>query len=665
MCGIVGILKSGTSHTRTSELLEYIRAIAHRGPDDEGSLFIRRSTGEFAEFPKNPSTREAQSIPSIDENIAWIDSKEPDLAIGHRRFSIIDTSRDGHQPFWSADGRACVICNGEIYNYLELRDELKRLGHRFHTASDTEVIVEGYRAWGDECFERFNGMWALAIYDFDKQELILCRDRTGERPLYWVKGHDGVYFASEIKALLSGLGDSVHRKVNSEAAHNFLRQAVSDLDTRTFFEGIEQIQAGTIIRIAKDNQISSRRYWRVPAERPSARSAKEIPEYCGELRRLLRDSVSLRLRADVPVNVALSGGLDSSTVVAMASQLRNGDIDSYTVRFEEPEWNEWPFASAVLTRYGTRNMVVDPPHEWIWENFDRFVIAMEEPFHAPDLIPDHVIRRILAARGYRVSLSGIGGDELFAGYDHYRQLRILDLKRNGRAVRAAREILLASDTSPARAGYRLVTSKLNKITGLRNGAVENLYQLALSQHDAQLRELPASCDDRLKSDIEWSLMPYWLRVGDKSSMAIPIEVRYPFLDHRIVEFAMGLPVDWLIRDGWTKWILRKAVEDILPREVVWRRKKMGFPFPIKQWLCNNAERLKALFSQMDNPFLSTRFWSKRLEDAIEFDPWLVWRSLSFELWHRFYIRGLPVHPVVVSGGRVNPRPSELVASTTL
>ena len=649
MCGIVGIVKSINGHTRSSELLDFVRAIAHRGPDDEGCLFIRRPTGYFAEFPKHPSIHQAQPLlSSIEQVITWIDSNQPDLALGHRRFSIIDTTRDGHQPFWSADRRACVICNGEIYNYLELRDELMKLGHQFHTASDTEVIIEAYRAWGHHCFERFNGMWALAIYDFEHQDLILCRDRTGERPLYWARQQHGIYFASEIKALLSVLNNTLPRKVNSEAANNFLRQAVSDLDAGTFFEGIEQIQAATIVRIAKDNRISTQRYWRVPSPRPSARSANDIPEYCGELRRLLSDSVSLRLRADVPVNVALSGGLDSSTVVAMASQLRNGDIDTYTVRFEEPEWNEWPFASAVLAHQRARNMVVDPPQEWVWEYLDPFVAAMEEPFHAPDLMPDHAIRRMLAANGYRVSLSGIGGDELFAGYDHYRQLRIIDLKRNGKRIQAVREVLLASDTSAIRAGCRLVMSKLNKIAGASNSNGESLYSVALLDHHSRLRELPATCDDRLRSDIEWSLMPYWLRAGDKSSMAIPIEVRYPFLDHRLIEFAMRLPVSWLIRDGWTKWILRKSVEGLLPREVVWRKKKMGFPFPIKQWLTENVPDLRLIFANMDNPFLSGGFWRDRLEDAINFDPWFVWRCLSFELWHRYYIRKLPVLPESMS-----------------
>jgi asparagine synthase (glutamine-hydrolysing) len=587
-----------------------------------------------------------EALPSIDQSECWAGANQPDLALGHRRFAIISPTPDGHQPFWDAEQRVCVVFNGELYNYLELRAELEAAGHEFRTATDTEVLVQAYRRWGDRCFEKFNGMWALALYDFDRRELILCRDRTGERPLYWVRWHEAIYFASEIRALLAGNDVTVGRQVHDAAVYNFLYQAVSDLDEHTFFSGVRSIPHGTVVKVGMTGAVEMRRFWRVPEARSPEPGEKAIPKLCEELRELLRNSVAMRLRADVPVNVALSGGMDSSSVVAMAAAVRGSGLDTYTVRFAEKEWNEWPFAAAVAEKYQVRNLVIDPSSDWMWDHLASFMRAMEEPFHAPDLLPDHLIRRLLAARGIKVSLSGIGGDELFAGYEHYRRLRALDLKRNGNVWGAVSELVFASDASPMQGVGRLLQGKwyaMRKRWG-RAGQDDVWSQAFTVSSPPKLRELPQTCEGRLRADIEWSLLPYWLRAGDKSSMAIPIEVRYPFLDHRLIEFAARLPVSYLIRDGWLKWLLRKAMEDLLPTEVVWRRKKMGFPFPIVEWLRSATPGLQAIFAQMDNPYLSRPFWTTQLAEAIQHDPWLVWRVLSFELWHRHFIRDLPVLP---------------------
>ena len=644
MCGITGFLLSRVNQGNV--LREMTKAVAHRGPDDEGYLFVNRSTGQWAEFsgPDSPEVIRI-ALPAIAQSDLWAKEHQPDLALGHRRFAIISPTPDGHQPFWDSAHRVCLSLNGEIYNYLEVRKELEAIGHEFRTGTDTEVLIEAYRAWGDRSFEKLNGMWAVAIYDFDRRELVLCRDRTGERPLYWVRRPDGIYFASEIKALLTLVAE---RETPNDVALNFLHQGVADLDKQTFFRGIESVPIATVVRIGMDGVPTERRYWRAPDDRPerTPTAVASVADLCAELRDLLRDAVRLRLRADVPVNVALSGGMDSSSVVAMAATLRGDGVDTYTVRFAEKQWNEWPFAAAVAERYRVNNLVVDPPSDWMWAYFDRFVQSMEEPFHAPDLLPDHVVRRMLAARGIKVSLSGIGGDEIFAGYEHYRQFRILDLKRSGHRLSALKEIISSTHSTPAKSVMRLVRSRLSAQGEKSQAAARGDFRRRAftSAGSPSLRALPQSCSDRLWADIDWSLLPYWLRAGDKSSMAIPIEVRYPFLDHRLIEFAMRLPLDLLIRDGWMKWLLRKAMEDMLPRDVVWRRQKMGFPFPIVEWLEGAVTELRIVFGEMDNPYLPREFWTEHLAELIRFDPWLVWRALSFEMWHRHFIRGLPVLP---------------------
>lgn len=641
MCGIAGYFITGSSPQNAGLLLRVLSdAIRHRGPDDEGYLFAERRNSQWAQFSGSTSPAEVRdALPSIESAANRLDGCHIDLALAHRRFSIIAPTPDGHQPFLDSTQRIALVFNGEIYNYVEVRDELKGLGHKFRTAGDTEVIIEAYKAWGEHCFERFNGMWAVALYDLDRRELLLCRDRTGERPLYWVRHSEGIFFASEIKALLAAPGVVDVREADDAAAHNFLYQGVADLDCGTFFRGIRSLPIATVVRIDNKGGITERRYWRMPEDR-AADNALPVADLSEELRGLLRDSVRLRLRADVPVNVALSGGMDSSSIVATAAGIKGAGLATYTVRFREREWNEWPFAAMVADRYGVDNFVVDPPEDWVWEHLETFVEAMEEPFHAPDLLPDHVVRKMLAARGIRVSLSGIGGDELFAGYEHYRQLRILDLKREGRRGAALKQLVFASHQTPLEGAVRLVRGKLRTIAG-RDGAEakSEFWHGAFAFSDRSLlRELPVGCAERLYADVDWALLPYWLRAGDKSSMAVPIEVRYPFLDHRLIEFAARLPLNLLIRDGWMKWLLRKSMEGMLPDEVVWRRRKMGFPFPIVEWLRGAAAELRAIFAEMDNPYLVRGFWANRLDDIIGFDPWLVWRALSFELWHRRFVR---------------------------
>ncbi|MBX3280506.1 MAG: asparagine synthase (glutamine-hydrolyzing) [Acidobacteria bacterium] len=651
MCGIAGYFITGSSFQAPEGLLIAMSdAIRHRGPDDEGYLFVRRRTSQCMQFSGDSSPDEVRAaMDSIDEAAGREFIGSADLGLAHRRFSIIAPTPDGHQPFLDAAHRVALIFNGEIYNYVELRDELRALGRVFLTSGDTEVFVQAYLEWGERCFERFNGMWAAALYDFERRRLLLCRDRTGERPLYWVRRPEGIWFASEIRALLAAPGVIEARESDDFAALNFLHQAAADLDRRTFFRGVESLPAAAVVSIDDDGRIAQRIYWRAPAERKEP-ELRPIGDLCEQLRELLRDSVRLRLRADVPVNVALSGGMDSSSVTAMAAGIKGAGLNTYTVRFREREWNEWPYAAMVVERYGVDNFAVDPQDGWVWDYMESFVEVMEEPFHAPDLLPDHAVRRMLAAQGIRVSLSGIGGDEIFAGYEHYRQFRILDLKREGRRGAALRQLVFASHHTPFEGAARLVRGKLRTLAG-RDGAEANseFWHGAFAFSDRSLlRELPTGCEERLYADVDWALLPYWLRAGDKSSMAAPIEVRFPFLDHRLIEFGMRLPVGLLIRGGWMKWILRKAMEDLLPREVTWRRRKMGFPFPIREWLRGATGRLRPIFAGMDNAYLARGFWREHLDEMIEFDPWLVWRALSFELWHRRFVRGLPVLPESVA-----------------
>jgi asparagine synthase (glutamine-hydrolysing) len=637
MCGIFGVFNHGDAAIDPDLVTRAVRALAHRGPDDEGYTFIAGDPGGGTDFagPDSPSSiRLVQRSIGDARDVAAI--RYATAALAHRRFAIISPTPDGHQPFWNEGRTVCVSFNGEIYNYIEVRAELSRLGARFRTQSDTEVLVQAYLEWGDACFERLNGMWAIAIADTRSGELILCRDRCGERPLYVARTEGATLFASEIRALLA-VRDSAPA-ANVDAVARYLDPAMNRLVTgETFFEGVTNIPPATIVRIDRDGSERRRVYWTIPDRATREAEVAPVPELCEELRRLLADAVRIRLRADVPVNAALSGGMDSSTVVAFAARELGDRLQTYTVRFREKGSNEWPFAKRVIDRYNVQSLVVDPPHEWVDRFLPEFVVAMEEPFHAPDLLTDYVVRRVLASRGIRVSLSGLGGDEIFAGYELFRWLHARELARAGSWGGWARELLLASDRGPLRGLPGAVIARARG-RPRRPGPGEAVRDGFTTTRPIGPAQPPVGLSDRLRADFDAWLLPYWLRVGDKGSMAVPIEVRYPLLDHRVVELGFRLPVTYLVRNGWLKWILRKAVSPLLPRAVVWRRRKMGYPFPIKDWMRARTPELRRTFATMDNPFLGRRFWTERLDEAIEAAPYEVWRAYSLELWHRQFIR---------------------------
>ncbi|HEX7052150.1 MAG TPA: asparagine synthase (glutamine-hydrolyzing) [Longimicrobiales bacterium] len=656
MCGIVGILafQDELSASDVAVLPRMADAIAHRGPDGEGYALIASRTGQIHRYASKdspaeirarfPDVRAAQPGPGID------------LGLAHRRFSIIDLSSAAHQPFTDADGRVCLVFNGEIYNYLELRRELEDFGHRFRTASDTEVVVAAFRQWRLGCFSRFNGMWAIALYDAEHCELVLSRDRHGQRPLYLAEANGRLIFGSEIKALLlhPAVADTV--AVEEDKILDYLRYGWRDLDDRTFYKGIRCLAPGTSLVIRSGGQRRTERYWRLPTSRDEAPARRPLRESQMELRALLTDAIALRLRADVPVAFELSGGLDSSSLVALASTAGHR-VHAYTVAFRDPRWDESAYARRVAARHRLDHRTILPDLDSFWSDADQFVALQEEPFHSVNLHTNQSLRRRIRCDGFKVLVAGSAGDELFAGYDEYLFAYLHSLLRGRRSPHALMECarilarlvpavarhyrrrIVADPRALLHAGRRVSRSR----PATAPDPIERWVQpnLASTPHAGQgpphrdLHRLLIANMTRFK-------MPYWLASGDKANMGIPLEPRVPFLDHRVVEFAFRLPLDHLIRGGWTKWLLRKTVEDVLPRSVTWRRVKMGFPFPLARWLAESHANVAAIFRTMDNPYLRQGPILEDQQRLCAVDPALLWRILSLELWHRRMIRGVRI-----------------------
>jgi asparagine synthase (glutamine-hydrolysing) len=633
MCGISGVfLVDGPRPGMASRIHHMTGTIRHRGPDDEGYCLINTRTAAYRLAAGAESVAEIRHTQPL---IGELNQEHFDLALGHRRFAILDLTVGGHQPYFDASRKIGGVFNGLIYNYKEVKAELEANGVAFYTDCDTEVLFKAYGYWGESCFAKFNGTWAVAIYDFKKRELILSRDRLGKKPLYIYRDHTGLYFASEIKAILKVIDTAA--PVNERAVFDYLTGGYRDLSNSTFYEGIESLPPASVLRLNAKGEAVSTKYWELQSRRNAALASAAPSEVAKELRRILEDAVRIRLRADVGIGIELSGGLDSSSVAGLASSVQTSPLSCFTVEYPQTQWNEEPYAREVATRFRMDYHVVRSPERWFWNDVDDFVALHEEPFHSPNLHTQQAVWRLMHDAGIRVILYGAGGDEVFAGYRKeyfYRYLR--DLLKRGEMAAFMKNFVNFSELSApelvAKAWQQFLPKSNGSALLIRNALNNGLTNLPMLAPNGSTTEA------QLYLNMTELKMPYWLLSNDKNSLAIPVEVRAPLLDYRLVEFAFQLPVNFLIRDGWLKWILRQAVDDLLPPTITWRRKKMGYPFPLQDWLRDSMGIIDTLMANSDNPYLNHRCVRENLGLWIAQQPEMVWRILSLELWHRRFIR---------------------------
>ncbi|NJK40813.1 MAG: asparagine synthase (glutamine-hydrolyzing) [Acaryochloridaceae cyanobacterium SU_2_1] len=576
MCGISGYLLRQHLERSAERIFRMTRAIAHRGPDDEGLTLFAHGQRQSI----NISTDHTFS--AINRSFEVEVSFPHYMAFGHRRFSIIDISPDGHQPFWSRDRQVCVSFNGEIYNYIELRQQLEAKGYIFETQSDTEVLVIAYLHWGVECFQYFNGFWAISLYDDRQKAVLLARDRIGVAPLYVSQTSEGLFWSSEIKGILAGLEGSLPC-INKQAVQDFVVHGRRDLFDQTFYEGITTFPSASYAWIEADGSYCPKTYWQLPSVRTNEAHCS-LQEAKAQFRQILTDAVQLRSHADVPIGFTLSGGLDSSSLVALATQSLES-LNVYTVAFPGTKSNEEPFANAVIQRFGKQinYQVLYPQDEDFFEQADIYVALIDEPFHSPTLLTDQGIMRRMSQDGIRVCINGAAGDETLAGYGgEYFAPYLTQLLKQGQIARFIHEIADFSEhQSPKNyltTLYRLLPDSLQHLAKPFTHVPSDLNPF-IQPNPAPRKYGPSSeIDQRLIDNMGPWLMNYWLRSGNTSFMGVPMESRMPFLDYRFVELAFTLPLSYLIRDGWLKWIMRDSLQDLLPPEVLWRKAKWAFLF---------------------------------------------------------------------------------------
>ncbi len=579
MCGIAGIFEMQTQAGGVAEdtLLRMSSAIHHRGPDDEG---------------------------------IWI-SPNRRLGLAFRRLSIIDLSAAGHQPMTTADGRFTIVFNGEVYNHLEIRRELEQRGIQFRGRSDTESILYGFREFGPQLLERLRGMWAIAIWDDHKQELFCARDRTGIKPLYFSLDKGRFLFASEIKAILQHPAVSAH--MDERQAVNFLALSMSDRDD-TLFKGIKKLRPGHCMTLGADGKVNTRAWWTPFNNNTALKRDIDAQEAQDEIMRLLRAAVTDRMVSDVPFGVFLSGGVDSSTNVALMAELMTQPVDTFTVGYRElQQYNELKYARRVAELFKASYHEVLIGHEEALESLDAITLHEDEPNGDPVCIPLYHVSQLTRRAGTTVIQVGEGSDEQFAGYEWmlrdirfiegpFKQFRLLPpfvrqmIYRGLRPLFNMRGQYLALDYLRRAAGndhpywgggVDLTPSHLRRL--LPRGKFDLLSapsDLVNGIHSDGLKQNPDA--DILQQILFYELshrLPEMLLMRvDKMTMAHSLEARVPFLDHRLVEFSMSLPARLKTPDNrQAKMLLKRAVEPILPRDIIYR-KKQGFAAPIDEWM---------------------------------------------------------------------------------
>ncbi|HUF21869.1 MAG TPA: asparagine synthase (glutamine-hydrolyzing) [Burkholderiales bacterium] len=636
MCGIAGYYSRDVRSRGTGSVLAMLRAISHRGPDDQGIYFADLRNGSVRECSTSASDAHVRQVLPLADSVGQ--QFPHDVAFAHCRYSIVDLTPGGHQPMHDPSGQVHIVFNGEIYNFIELRQELEGLGHRFRSQSDTEVLLTGYLEWGTGVFCRLNGQWALALHDLRTDGLLLSRDRMGKVPLYYAVRDGRFYFASEIKAIIEVCGNVF--PVRSQAIDDYVVEGRRDCDG-TFWEHIHDFPAASYAWVKPDLTVATTRYWQLPSERMRGQDIGP-DEAAASLREQLVEAIRVRVRADVPVAFELSGGTDSSALVALATSRLLGSLTAYSVEFFEPKHNEEPYARAVAERFGPKidYRVIRPRDDDFWRDADQFIWIEEEPFHSPNLHTNQSLRRQMKAEGSKVVISGAAGDEVLAGYaDEYLVPYLRGLAgsfqwaRLLKEARANTERPISMATAPRLVLEALSPAWERQLRRARSGEAALLAGCYLAPKDVKPRlPTPASFDARMRSLMAEGRMNYWLRSANKSNFGIPIEPRAPYLDYHVVEFAFRLPPEYLIRDGWHKWILREALRELLPEEVLWRKRKMGFPYPLGAWLRASRALVDRNIAESSCPYIDHGSLMVAYERFSRVAPATLWRLVNLGLW---------------------------------
>ena len=629
MCGIVGIMDAHP--VVDGNILATMRdTMRHRGPDDAG--------------------------------LWWDDRRQVGLA--HRRLSIIDLSPGGHQPMIDQSGKLALAYNGEIYNYRELREELAAKGHQFRSTSDTEVILEAYRAWGTDCVTHFNGMFAFAMYDVGANRLFLARDRAGQKPLYYLHKGDRLVFASELKAIMAD--PTFDRQIDLEALDHYLTYGYVS-GALCILKGVAKLPPAHCLTCDLGGRKAKIwRYWRLP-DPPDNKDVRSEEELLDEYHGLLRDSVRRRLIADVPVGILLSGGIDSSLVTAMAAEVSSSPVKTFTIAFPGAgQFNESPHARMVAEHFGTEHIEM-PGEQTNVDLLPDLAAQFDEPMADSSMVPTYLVCRLIRQHA-TVALGGDAGDELFGGYGQHswvqqqqRLRRLIPPPLRQMAKKAAGRMM-----RPGRKGRNYVLGALSSLPqniahinmycdeSLRRRLLSPIYDGRTPQHRNPEALKANLCDPnrtpmQLATSVDFKtyLPEDNLVKVDRAGMLTSLEVRAPFLDYRLIEFAFGRVPDSLRATGRERKILsRRLAQRVLPAQLDLKRKQ-GFSLPLQEWFKGQwGDYCRNVLSEVDTNLFDRDTINTLVADQHRgrFNTQRLYALTIFELWRRHYNVSIPASP---------------------
>lgn len=544
MCGIAGIINF-SNQVSLEELRSMTNSINHRGPDGEGH---------------------------------WINLKGR-VGLGHRRLSIIDLSEGGNQPMHYLNARYTITFNGEIYNYIELKSELIKIGYNFQSSSDTEVLMALYDCYREECLSYIDGMFAFAIWDEEESKLFCARDRFGEKPFHYFLTDEKFVFASEIKQFKQA---NIALNINKKRLQDYIAKGIvesGETSTSTFFDNIKKLDAAHYLILQADGKAKIRNYWKIKLSQPTFKGS--IEEAASVFYSLFRESIKLRLRSDVPVGSSLSGGLDSSSIVMMIDEIKgsHSQQNTFSARFKDFKKDEGEHIKAVVAK--CRNISAHyawPDRDYLLETFEKVVYHQDEPFGSASIVAQFAVMELAKKNNVPVLLDGQGADEQLGGYLPYYTIYLDELRRNNyelylkelEAYNKMHSLTLAYEPSRTKETMRMRLGRFRR--QIFGQSVQDLTSLR----------------QRLRHDTSENGLKELLRYADRNSMAHSREVRLPFLSHKLVEFVFTLPTGYLLHMGWTKYVLRKSMDQLLPNSICWRVDKVGYEPPQSEWLTSSV-----------------------------------------------------------------------------
>ena len=654
MCGIAGYYRLHGNDIDVLAFQRMLSVLRHRGPDDFGYAIFHADT--------------QRSFFVSDLEGVHTHGRAPDVIMGHRRLSIIDLSSMGRQPMADATGNLWIVFNGEIYNYLELRQELTTYGCRFRTNTDTEVILYAYAHWGSVCLQHFNGMFSFALWDTAKQEIFCARDRAGVKPFYYVYDRNRFIFASEIKALLEM---DIERTENHQVIYDYVSQGLLDHSDETFFRAVKQLKPAHYMKVSHKG-LELHRWWDIEEQELSGLSDDE---YAGRFEALFEDSIRLRLRSDVPVGTCLSGGLDSSSIVCVTNRLMSREGFSariigekqrtFSSCFDDSTYDERPFIEEVTRQTGAQAHYVFPQGKDLFDQIAKVMWHQDEPFGSTSIFAQWHVMKLASENGIKVLLDGQGADELLAGYHGYFGSYYIELLRNLRLGRLTKELvryrkihgthqpMIYAAVIRAMLPGPLIAA-LKRMPGMRSLAqrsalgtlwIDADFEREHRKEYAFSSKFSSALKNQLYTLFMYSSLPGLLHYEDRNSMAFSLEARVPFLDYRLIEYIFSLPSEQKLRSGMTKVVLRNAMEGILPERVRTRVDKMGFVTPETVWFRTILK--DAVTALITSPAFRDLGYFDVHEVRREFDrhcrgekniSFIIWRWINLLLWKDMFIR---------------------------